>query len=367
MNMKIEEIIAVLENYAPTIYQETYDNVGLIVGSHDRECTGILLAMDVTESIIAEAILKKANLIIAHHPVIFQGLKKISERNYTGRAIIAAIRNDIAIYAIHTNLDNISKGVNGKIAQKLGMIDTRPLLPSTNSLRKLYTFVPQEFTEKVRSALFEAGAGHIGNYSETSFGTSGTGTFKGGEGSNPFVGAKGTRHEEKENKIEVIFPVHLRASVLRALLDSHPYEEVAYDIVDLSNDAKDIGSGLIGDLPRPVRGVELLSLLKQEFRLKIIRHSPLLEGEVTRIALCGGAGSFLISKALLAGAQFFISADIKYHEFFDANGRMVIADIGHYESEQFTIELLHELLREKFPTFAVLKPDTITNPVNYYF
>ena len=365
--MKIAEIIAFLENYAPAFYQEKYDNAGLILGDPDWHCKGILLAMDVTGPIIEEALRKKANLIIAHHPVIFQGLKKISQKNYTGKAIILALKNDIAVYAIHTNLDNVLKGVNGKIAQKLGLSNVRPLAANTDALRKLFTFVPIAQTEKVRSALFEAGAGHIGNYSETSFGSTGTGTFKGGEGTNPFVGKKGIRHEEEEVKIEVIFPAHLKAIVLKALLDNHPYEEVAYDIVELSNDSKEIGSGIIGDLPNPLSEAEFLSLLKKEFRLKVIRHSPLLQAVVKTVALCGGAGSFLISKALSQGAQFFISSDIKYHEFFDANNRMVIADIGHYESEQFTLELLDELLREKFPTFAVLKPDTITNPVNYYF
>jgi dinuclear metal center YbgI/SA1388 family protein len=365
--MKISDIIAVLERIAPPLYQENYDNSGLIIGNPDWDCSGVLLAMDVTDAIIEEAQRKNVNLVIAHHPLIFHGLKKISENNYTGKAIVSAIKKDIAIYAIHTNLDNIIKGVNGKIAQKLGLMNTEPLSANPNTLRKLFTFVPIDQTEKVRSALFEAGAGHIGNYSETSFGSPGLGTFKGGEGTNPFVGTKDTRHVEKENKIEVIFPVHLQATVLQALLDSHPYEEVAYDVVALSNSSKEIGSGLIGELAEPVNESAFLSLLKKEFSLQVIRHTPLLNMDIKKVALCGGAGSFLISKALSAGAQIFISSDIKYHEFFDANGKIIIADIGHYESEQFTIELLDELLREKFPTFAVLKPDTITNPVNYYF
>ena len=365
--MKVSDIITVLEGFAPTLYQENYDNAGLILGNPDWECKGVLLAMDVTESIIEEAQKKNVNLVIAHHPLLFHGLKKISEKNYTGKAIVSAIKNDIAIYAIHTNLDNMIKGVNGKIAQKLGLVNTKPLSANPGTLRKLFTFVPVGQTEKVRSALFEAGAGHIGNYSETSFGSPGLGTFKAGEGTNPFVGTKGTRHEEKENKIEVIFPVHLQEVVLQALLTSHPYEEVAYDVVALTNNSKEIGSGLIGELTEAVSESAFLSLLKKKFSLQVIRHSPLLKNEIKKVALCGGAGSFLISKALSAGAQIFISADIKYHEFFDANGKMVIADIGHYESEQFTIELLDELLREKFPTFAVLKPGTITNPVNYYF
>jgi dinuclear metal center YbgI/SA1388 family protein len=364
--MNISEIISHLETIAPPAYQEHYDNCGLLTGSYNRECSGVLISLDTTEEVVREAISKKCNLIVAHHPIIFGGLKKITGNNYVEKTIIAAIKNDISIYAIHTNLDNVFHGVNGKMADKLGLINRKILLPKESSLKKLYTFVPTEFAEKVRSAIFNAGGGNIGNYSEVSFNAEGTGTFKSGEGANPFVGEIGKRHNENEKKIEIIFPAYLQKQIIEALINSHPYEEVAYDVVDLANTNSLIGSGLIGELPEPTDEEAFLKKIKQSFSLAVIKYTRLLKKPVKKVALCGGAGSFLISKALAAGAVFFISSDIKYHEFFDANDKMVIADIGHFESEQFTVDLIHEILLKKFPTFAVLKSGTSTNPVKYF-
>ena len=365
--MKITEIISCLENVADPIYQENYDNAGLLTGNNIWDCTGALVTLDATEEVINEAISKKCNLIIAHHPIIFGGLKKINGKNYVEKAIIAAIKNDIAIYAIHTNLDNMLSGVNGKMADKLGLINRRSLQPKGSTLKKLFTFVPPDHVEAVRKAVFEAGGGHIGNYSETSFTMEGTGTFTAGAGTNPFVGKQGERQYEKEIKIEVIFPARLQHEIVQALIQAHPYEEVAYDVIELANTHAGIGSGLVGELPEAMDENAFLKLIKNRFQVPVIRHTSLINRPAKKIALCGGAGSFLIPKALALGVDFYISADIKYHEFFDANGRLVIADIGHYESEQFTIDLLFDILREKFPTFAVLKSGTKTNPVNYYF
>ncbi len=365
--MNISEIISFLDNYAPLVYQEHYDNAGLVIGNPKWDCSGILVSLDATESVVLEARQKKCNLIVAHHPIIFTGLKKINAKNYVEKAVIAAIKHDIAIYAIHTNLDNFIHGVNGKMADKLGLINRKVLVPKLNVLRKLYSFVPEAHENKVLDALFEAGAGHIGNYSETSFGSRGIGSFKAGEGTSPFVGEKGKRHQEKETKIEVIFPAHLQAAVIRALLENHPYEEVAYDIVELANTDKEIGTGLIGEFPQALTELEALALIKKAFVLKIIRHTPLTGKPIGKVAICGGAGSFLISKVLSSGAGLYVTSDIKYHEFFEANDKILVADIGHFESEQFTIDLLHDILSKKFHTFAVLKPDFTTNPVNYYF
>ena len=365
--MKIASIISCLETAADPSYQEPYDNAGLLTGSSDWECSGILLALDATAAIVQEAIQKKCNLVIAHHPIIFAGLKKINGRNYVGQAIILAIKNDIAIYAIHTNLDNVLHGVNGTIADKLGLVNRRVLLPRPSTLQKLYTFVPAAEADKVRMALFEAGAGNIGNYSEASFNTTGTGTYKPGEGSRPYKGSQGQQHEEKEIRIEIIFPAQLQTHIVEALIRSHPYEEVAYDLVSLENTQPSLGSGLMGDLPEPCKEVDFLARVKSVFGLSLIRHTRLTGNPVLRVAVCGGAGSFLINKALAMGADFFITADIKYHEFFNADDRLVLADIGHFESEQFTIDLLYDLLLKKFPTFAVLKPASNTNPVHYYF
>jgi dinuclear metal center YbgI/SA1388 family protein len=364
--MKLRDITSFLESIAPASLQESYDNAGLITGEPDRECRGIITTLDSTVEVIDEAIEKGCNLVVAHHPIVFGGLKKINGKNYVERAIIKAIRNEIAIYAIHTNLDNVMAGVNGKMAQKLGLGETRVLSPRKGMLRKLYTFVPYAQVEEVRNALFAAGAGHIGNYSECSFGTEGVGTFKGLEGTNPFAGKPGERHHEKEWKIELVFPSHLEQPILDALIQAHPYEEVAYDVVVLENTHESIGSGLIGELSAPVSGKEFLEQVKAAFGLKLIRHTSLPAQEIKKVALCGGAGSFLISKALSAGADAYISSDIKYHEFFDADGRLMICDIGHYESEQFTTDLLYDILRQKFPNFAVLKTEVKTNPVHYF-
>jgi dinuclear metal center YbgI/SA1388 family protein len=363
--MKIADIVNCLESIAHLSMQEPYDNAGLITGNPGWNCNGIVISLDATEEVINEAVAKKVNLVVAHHPIIFSGLKKITGKNYVERAIIAAIKNDIAIYAIHTNLDNVLSGVNGKMAKLLGLKNCTVLSPKPGTLKKLYTFVPASHSEQVRSAIFGAGAGNIGNYSECSFNVEGTGTFKAGEGANPFVGNKNERHHENEIRIETIFPGFLENKIVAALKAAHPYEEVAFDIVSLTNLHPGTGSGLIGELEKPANETGLLELLKKTFNCGVIRHTGLLGKPVKKVALCGGAGSFLIKNAIAAGADFYISADIKYHEFFDANGQLVIADIGHYESEQFTLDLLKEVLEQKFPTFAVLKTEVITNPVRY--
>jgi len=364
--MKIAEIINALEKIAPPVLQEDYDNAGLITGNISWECSGVLCTLDATEEVINEAKALNCNLVVTHHPIVFRGLKKITGKNYVEKTIINAIKNDIAVYAIHTNLDNVIEGVNNKIADKLDLQDRKVLLSKENMLMKLYTFVPVDHADKVRTAMFNAGAGFIGNYSECSFNAEGKGTFKAGENTNPFVGEKNVRHEENEIKTEVVFPAYLKKMVVNALLASHPYEEPAYDIITLSNEFNKTGSGLFGELPKEMSEESFLGLLKNAFKLKVIRHTQLLQKPVKKIALCGGAGSFLIDKALAFNADFYITADVKYHEFFDADKKLVIADIGHWESEQFTIELLHEILQAKFPNFAVLKTKVRTNPVHYF-
>ncbi|HLK30693.1 MAG TPA: Nif3-like dinuclear metal center hexameric protein [Puia sp.] len=364
--MKISAIISHLETIAPPAYQENYDNAGLLTGMANRECTGVLTTLDCTEEIVHEAVSKNCNLIVAHHPIIFGGLKKINGKNYVEKAVIAAIKNDIAIYAIHTNLDNVLHGVNARMADKLGLINRNILLPKQSTQKKLYTYVPLADLEKVRNAIFAAGAGAIGEYSEAAFSVQGEGSFKPNENANPYIGEIGKRHYENEAKLETIFPAHLQSQIVAALIHAHPYEEVAYGIIELANANERVGSGLLGELPEPMDEKAFLEKIKQSFSLSAIKYTRLLKKPVKKVAICGGAGSFLISKALAAGADFYITSDIKYHEFFDANDRLVVADIGHYESEQFTIDLLHEILLKKFPTFAVLKTALNTNPVHYY-
>ncbi|MEP7143023.1 MAG: Nif3-like dinuclear metal center hexameric protein [Ferruginibacter sp.] len=364
--MKIQDITTFLESIAPPDLQETYDNAGLLTGSAGWNCTGIITALDATEEVVLEAIEKNYNLIVAHHPIIFGGLKKINGKNYVEKTVITAIKNDIAIYAIHTNLDNVMQGVNGKMADMLRLKNRQILQPKKNMLKKLVTYVPIQQAEAVREAIFEAGGGHVGNYSECSFNTQGEGTFKGSGATDPFVGTPGIRHTENEIKIELVFPSWLERTIYKALVKAHPYEEVAYNITGLDNMNQDIGSGMVGELETELSEAGFLSLLKKVFNLTVIRHTPLTGKMVRKVALCGGAGSFLTGAAVASGAGFYITGDIKYHEFFDAEGRLVIADIGHYESEQYTIELLYDILTEKFPTFAVQKTSVRTNPVNYF-
>ncbi len=362
---KLSEIIEHLEKLAPPSLQESYDNSGLITGNPDQEIHAALLCLDSTEAILEEAIRKQCNLVIAHHPVIFKGLTSITGKSYIERVIIKAIRNNIAIYSIHTNLDNIRNGVNEAICQRLKLENTGILQPLKGQLRKLVTFVPSSHADKVRDALFAAGAGHIGNYSECSFSSAGNGTFKGGEGSQPFVGETGKRHSEAEERIELIYPAWKEPPVLTALKGSHPYEEIAFDIYRLENSAMQVGAGMIGDLPDAMDAETFLDHLKVCMKTGLIRHTALHSKRVKKVAVCGGSGSFLLERAIQQGADVFISGDFKYHQFFDAEGKIIIADIGHFESEQFTINLLSDYLKKKFTTFAIPFTETNTNPIYY--
>lgn len=362
--MNIAEVANFLEEFAPLRYQESYDNSGLIVGKGTTEVSGILVCLDSTEEIIEEATKRGCNLVVAHHPIVFTGLKKFNEATYVERTIAQAIRSDVAIYAIHTNLDNVRLGVNAKIAELLGLQNTRILSPK-GRLRKLVTYCPNAVADQIRQALFGAGAGHIGNYGECSFSVQGNGTFKAGEGTSPAVGAIGSRHTEREERIEVVFPEHIQKNLLAALVTAHPYEEVAYDIFDEVLVNQSVGSGMIGDLKEPIATMDFLNEVKRIFSTDVVRYTKVIKEKISRVAVCGGSGSFLLPNAITAEADLFITADYKYHQFFDADDKLLIADIGHYESEQFSKELIADLLKEKFPKFAVLLTDVNTNPINY--
>lgn len=365
--MRVKEIIRILETLAPTSLQESYDNAGLITGQPDWECTGVLVCLDATEAVIQEAADHQCNLVIAHHPILFKGIKRLNGFHYTEKSIIRAIKQDIAIYAVHTNLDNVLQGVNGKIADLLGLTNQEILVPRKGDLMKLAVYVPVNHTEPLLQALFAAGAGSIGQYDECSFRVTGEGTFRAGTGANPFVGKIGVRHQESENRAEVIFPTWLTGKVVAAMKNVHPYEEVAYDLIPLSNQSHQTGSGLIGELPEAVDATQFLQQIAATFEVPVIRHTPLTGKKIQRVAVCGGAGSFLTHAAIARNADLIISADFKYHEFFEANDQIIIADIGHYESEQFTCDLLVDVLNENFPTFAVRKTSIRTNPVQYFF
>ena len=364
--MTIKEVASILEEFAPLLYQESYDNSGLTIGNSNNNVSSVLLTVDVTEEVIDEAINKKANLVIAHHPIIFKGIKSITGKNYVEKIVAKAIKNDIAIYAAHTNMDGVWGGVNTKLGEKLGLLNIKILSPKKGELRKLVTFVPDEHSDKLRKAIFDAGAGNIGFYDQCSFNLHGNGSFRAGENSKPYKGERGELHFEKEIRIETIFPKHLERSIVNALLSSHPYEEVAYDIYPLDNEFIKAGMGAIGELPENVEEEVFLADLKKIFNLKCIRHSSLLGKKVKRIAVCGGTGAFLLKKAISSGADAFLTADIKYHEYFDADKKILFVDIGHYESEQVIKDIFYELLTKNNLTFAIHFSETITNPVNYY-
>lgn len=363
---KLHTILSYLESLAPLSYQESYDNSGLITGNNDMEVNGALICLDSTEAVLDEAIRNGINLVIAHHPIVFSGIKKLNGKNYVEKVIIKAIKNNIALYAIHTNLDNIKTGVNAEICKRLGIKDARILSPKAGLLKKLVTYCPENQTNNIKNSLFNAGAGSIGNYDECSFSSKGTGSFRGNEDSNPVIGKKGERHYEQEDRIEVIYKSTDQRKVLEALRSSHPYEEIAYDIYSIENQYENVGSGMIGQLEAPLKISEFLELLRDRMQAKGIRYTSANQTLIRSVAVCGGSGSFLLRDAIQAGADAFVTADFKYHQFFDAEGKILIADIGHFESEQFTKDLIYQILNEKFPTFALRLSEVNTNPVNYF-
>ena len=364
--MKIQEIIRSLENWAPPALQESYDNAGVICGDVHQEVTEILVSLDCTEAVVEEAVQKGCNLIVSHHPIVFRGLKSLTGKNYVERTVIKAIQNNIVLYAAHTNLDHVYTGVNHRIGKQLGIENPKVLSPKKGILQKLVTFCPTDKAPEVRQALFEAGAGHIGQYDHCSFNLDGTGTFRASENTNPYVGEKGEEHHEPEARIEVVLPSYLQHRVVSALFKAHPYEEVAWDLYALENSHPTTGAGMIGELTEAIGIEEFLTQLKEQFKVPVVRHTPWVKKQVKRVAWCGGAGSFLIGQAKRAGADVFITGDVKYHEFFDAEEDLIIADIGHFESEQFTIELIASYLKQNFSKFASHLTEVNTNPVKYF-
>ena len=363
--MKIREILSFLENKAPFHFQESYDNSGLLVGSPDSEANGALISLDCTEAVVDEALSKGVNTIISHHPIVFSGLKRLTGKNYIERVVMKAIKHDLNLISYHTNLDNVMEGVNRKMCEKLGLTNVRILDPKKEMLCKLVVFTPVSHAENVRQAMFDSGAGHIGNYSECSFNTAGNGTFKGNEASKGYVGEPNKLHIEQEEKTEVILPKHKVDAVVRAMKAAHPYEEVAYDIYPLMNSWQEVGSGMVGEWAEEKEMHEALKFIKEAFGAGVVRYTHSKHAKVRRVALCGGSGSFLLPQAMQSGAQIFVSSDFKYHQFFDGEDKITIADIGHFEGEQFTIALISDWFAEKFPTFATHKTGVVTNPINY--
>ena len=363
--MKLHEIIATMESWAPLSYQDEWDNSGLIIGDPNTEVTGILISLDTTAEVLQEAISNKCNLVVSHHPLIFHGLKKLTPAIHEYPVIQFAFQNNIGIYALHTNLDNKLESLNHFLGKKLGLEKISILKPKTGYLKKLVTFCPIGHTSNIREALFEAGAGQIGEYDCCSYTGSGQGSFRASDEAKPFVGEKNIVHFEDENRIEVIFPIHIEKKLIHALQESHPYEEVAYDIYPLSNSFAKVGAGILGNLPEPKRDTDILCLVKELFNMKILRHTVPLDRKISKIALCSGSGAFLIPEVIRQGADLFLTGDLKYHDFQAGREGLLLADIGHYESEHFVKEMLYAVLIEKFPTFAVLISEREINPINY--
>jgi dinuclear metal center YbgI/SA1388 family protein len=364
--MIIQEVINHLEEFAPLTYSEDFDNVGLLVGNKNNKLTGILVTLDTIEDVVDEAIQNNCNLIVSFHPIIFKGLKKITGKSYVERTVLKAIKNDIAIYAIHTALDNAIEGVNNAICEQLELVNKYILIPQKQTIKKLTTFVPVNEAEKLRMALFNAGAGNIGNYTHCSFNSEGIGTFNGNENSNPTKGAKGEIHKEQETKITVTYARHNESNILKTLFESHSYEEVAYEITTLENTNQHIGMGMVGELQNPMDEKHFLNFVKTKMNTPLIRHTSLSGKNIKKIAVLGGSGSFAIEAAKASGAHAFITADLKYHDFFTAENELLLLDIGHFESEQFTKNILVAFLTKKITNFAVVLSKTITNPVKYF-
>ncbi len=363
--MIIKDITDYLEELAPLDYAEDFDNVGLLIGNYSDSVTGVLVTLDTLEKTVEEAITKKCNLIVSFHPIIFGGIKKLNGNSYVERVVLKAIQNDIAIYATHTALDNSKNGVSAKISEVLGLKNNKILLPKKGILKKLTTFVPIENAEKLRNALFNAGAGNIGNYDRCSFNIDGEGTYRGNQNSNPTIGEKGENHTENETQISVLYESKNEAIILASLQKNHPYEEISYHLLTTENVHQNIGMGMIGDLPTEMEENEFLLFLKEKMKTACIRHSNLINKKIKKVALLGGSGSFAISDAIKAGADAYVSADFKYHEFFKAENKIILADIGHYESEQFTKNLLVDYLTKKFSNFAIVLSEESTNPIYY--
>ena len=370
--MKIKHLGQALDHFAPFAYQMDFDNSGLLVGHPETPLRKILCTLDVTDAVLDEAIAQQADCIAAHHPLIFNPLTKLTGETATERLVIKAIRNDIAIYAVHTNLDQMAKGVNNRLAKALGLNQPRILQPAEATLKKLVTFCPDMNDEYgnyypgvIRQALFEAGGGRIGDYDQTSFNAEGKGTFRAPVGASPFVGKEGQMHVHDEVRIETAFPAPAQKQVIAALEAAHPYEEVAYDVYPLDNTFNSVGAGMIGHLPEPVGEMHFLKDLKANLQASGVRHTALTGNAIQKVAVCGGAGRFTLSRAVAEGADALVTADFKYHDFFDVDQRLLLVDVGHYESEQFTPEILYDLIADELPEVDVTISACNTNPIYY--
>ncbi len=365
--MQIKTLLQILDNWAPFSYQEDYDNSGLLIGSKDAEVTGVLVSLDLTPQIVEEAVSLGANTIISHHPILFRGLKRITDADdIVQQCVVDCIKKDINVISLHTNLDNVHNGVNAKIAEILEVKNNRILAPKSHTMSKLSYFVPKKNHEAVKQALYHAGAGTQGNYAECSFSTEGTGTFTPLEGSNPYLGKLGQPTSTPELKVEMVFESQLQSQLVSTLQEVHPYETVAYDVLPLYNTNPQVGSGMIGELETPLPFADFMERIKERFHMPYLRHTAVVQDPIQKIAFCGGAGSFLIPVAKAHGADVYLTGDMKYHDFFTSDNKITLVDMGHYEMEQYTSQLIVDYMSQKNLTFAVHLTQNHTNPIKYF-
>lgn len=362
----LRTLLACIEQWAPFSWQESYDNAGLILGDPDRNVTEALVCFDVTPEVVDEAVRIGAGLIVSHHPAIFKGIKRINPASRLGYMIKQSLCHDIAWCALHTNLDNTLNGVNSYLCEQLGLKDVQPLAPLQDIYGKLQVYVPEAYAEKLRQALAEAGCGAGARYDACSYSSRGEGRFRAGSQAHPFSGQIGELHCEAECKIECLYPLHKTRQVLDVLRTNHPYEEPAFDLLPLRNEATGQGAGAIGNLQESMQETELLDKLKELTGTHCIRHSGFRGRKIRRIALCGGSGGSFIGNACARQADAYITGDLKYHDFADAGSGTWLVDIGHFESEKFAMELIFRFIRKNFPNFAVSISEQARNPVSFY-
>ncbi len=364
--MLIGHITAALEQYAPFQLQEDFDNCGLIIGSPAHECSGVLVSVDVTTAVVKEAIESGCNLIVAHHPLLFKGIKRLNGLSPVEQAVKLALCHDIAVYACHTCLDNAAEGVSHMMAAKLGLEVVKVLEPKRGTLTALSVCVPAESADELRLALFEAGAGSIGDYDSCSFAVTGMGTFRPLDGAEPYSGKVGSQYIGEEVRLDLVLPSYLQNSVEKALVEVHPYEEPAYQFFPMLNGSRHLGLGAVGNLAHALTPDELVAHVKSVFQSPVARCSAYpADSIIRRVAVCGGAGSSLIPKAIAAGAQAIVTSDTRYHDFVDYANTILIVDIGHHESENCTKDIFYHIITKKFPNFAVRYANADINPINY--
>jgi len=367
--MRVRDIQQILESWAPKEIAWERDNIGLQAGDPAAVVRGILVALDVTEEVIAEAVRRKANLLVSHHPLLFRPLSAVTMQSARGRCIRALMQSGINLYSAHTNLDFTRGGTSFALAQALGLTDVEFLRMPYEVQRKVVTFVPPAEAERVARAMADAGAGIIGNYDSCSFAGPGTGTFRGNERSRPAIGKRGVLEHASETRLEMMVPRWRLGDVIGAMHRAHPYEEVAYDVYPLENRSREHGMGIIGNARRPVTLRVFLNDLKRRLGVPALRCTGDMRRTVRRVAACGGSGTELMDEAARRGADVFVTADVRYHSFHDVEASMALVDAGHFETElpvvRAVVEHLRAACRARHATVPIHAARTSTNPIVY--